>query len=165
LPKNYFKGIKVLFSCALRVSFASYHSTGCEPPKDQLRIEAWRRNPSVLRFPIEKSREIKGLELPEITRSQWIVLDSSWNSQELALKERWKSLNKRERSLPAIGRSMTGGGEGLSVVEVTTSFPLLGAIRELKKCLNEEERRRRDLEFSENIKGSGAFSFSLIGFL
>ena len=52
---------------------------------------------------------------------------------------------------------MTGGGEGPSVVEVATSFTarLFGAIGELKKCLNEEERRRRDLEFSENSKGSG----------
>ena len=60
---------------------------------------------------------------------------------------------------------MTGGGEGPSVVEVATSFParLLGAIGETKEVLefpNEEERRRRDLEFSENSRRSGAFSFS-----
>ena len=62
---------------------------------------------------------------------------------------------------------MTGGGEGPSVVEVATPFlaRLLGAIGELNKYLNEEERRRKDLEFSKNSKGSGAFSFSLIGFL
>jgi len=59
---------------------------------------------------------------------------------------------------------MTEGGEGLSVVEVTIYFPtrLLGAIgeEEVLELPNEEERRRRDLEFSENSKKSGAFSFS-----
>ena len=62
-----------------------------------------------------------------------LVLDSFKDSQKSALKERRQSLIKRERSLPAIGRSMTGGGEGPSVAEVATSFParLLGAIEEL----------------------------------
>ena len=46
--------------------------------------------------------------------------------------------SKRESSLPAIGRSMTGGGEGPSAAEVATSFPArpLGAIEELRKFLN-----------------------------
>ena len=56
---------------------------------------------------------------------------------------------------------MTGGGEGPSVVEVATSLParLLGAIRRTEEVFefpNEEERRRRDLEFSENSKKSGS---------
>jgi len=66
-------------------------------------------------------------------RSCLIVLDSSKDSQTSALKERQQSLIKKRSPLPAIGRSMTGGGEGPSVAEVATSFParLLGAIEEL----------------------------------
>ena len=48
-----------------------------------------------------------------------------------------------------MGRSMTRGGEGPSVAEVTASLParLLGAMKELKSSenLNEEEGRERDL--------------------
>jgi len=63
---------------------------------------------------------------------------------------------------------MTEGGEGPSVVEVATSFPahLLGAIEEL--CLgfsNEEERRRKGLQCSENSKRSDVFSFNPIRLL
>ena len=41
---------------------------------------------------------------------------------------------------------MTGGGEGPSVVEVSTSFPtrLLGAIRELKKFLNSQMKKKEE---------------------
>ena len=76
-------------------------------------------------------------------------------------------ISEQKGKIPTRDRSFDDrGGEGPSVVKVATSFParLLGAIGELKKCLNEEERRRRNLEFSENSKGSGSFSFSLIGF-
>ena len=77
---------------------------------------------------------------------------------------------KRERSLPAIDRSMTGGGEGPSIVEVATSFParLFGAIGELWKFLKfqtkkeEEEKSQSALKIS---KRSGAFSFSPIRLL
>jgi len=62
-----------------------------------------------------------------------LVLDPFKDSQKSALKERRQSLIKKKKSLPAIGRSMIGGGEGPSVAEVVTSFParLLGAIEEL----------------------------------
>ena len=69
-------------------------------------------------------------------------LFSSWiPDQEIkksALKERRRSLIKMGSPLPAIGRSMTGGGEGPSAVEVATSFParLLGAIEKLRKLSN-----------------------------
>ena len=65
-------------------------------------------------------------------------MDSSKDSQTSALKEKWLSLIKMGSPLPAIGRSMTGGGEGPSTAEVATSFParLLGAIEELWKFLN-----------------------------
>ena len=57
----------------------------------------------------------------------------------------------KEKSLPAMGRSMTGGGEGPSVAEVATSLParLLGVMEELKSSenLNEGEREERDLFF------------------
>ena len=60
-----------------------------------------------------------------------------------------KSLDKRENSLPAMGCSMTGGGEGASIAEVAASLParLLGAMEELKSSenLNEEEGGERDL--------------------
>ena len=77
-----------------------------------------------------------------------LMLDSSKDSQKSALKERRQSLIKRESSLLAIGRSMTGGREGPSAAEVATSFParLLGAIEELRKLsvfFNEKERGRR----------------------
>ena len=77
-----------------------------------------------------------------------LMLDLSKDSQKSALKERRQSLIKRESSLPAIGRSMTGGGEGPSAAEVATSFParLLGAIEELRKLsvfFNEKEKGRR----------------------
>ena len=67
-----------------------------------------------------------------------LMLDLSKDSQKSALKERRQSLIKRESFLPAIGRSMTGGGEGPSAAEVAISFPtrLLGAIEELWKFLN-----------------------------
>ena len=67
-----------------------------------------------------------------------LVVDSSKDSQISALKVRRQSLIERESSLPAIGRSMTGGGEGPSAAEVVTSFParLLGAIEEQWKFLN-----------------------------
>ena len=60
--------------------------------------------------------------------------DSSRDSQTSALKEETTVFNQKGKSsLPAIGRSMTGGGEGPSAVEVATSFSarLLGAIEEL----------------------------------
>ena len=48
-----------------------------------------------------------------------------------------------------MGRSMTGGGGGLSVAVVAASLParLLGAMEELKssETLNEEEGGERDL--------------------
>ena len=56
-----------------------------------------------------------------------------------------KISDQKERSLSAIGRSMTGGGEGPSVAEVATTFParLLGAIEELKKFLDSQTRRKK----------------------
>ena len=62
----------------------------------------------------------------------------------MASKRDEKSLDKRKNSLPAMGRSMTGGGEGASVVEVADSFParLLGAIKNqsvLKIGMQEKE--------------------------
>ena len=56
----------------------------------------------------------------------------------MASKRDEKSLDKRENSLPAMGRSMTGGGEGTSVAEVAASLPshLLGAMEELKSFEN-----------------------------
>ena len=58
------------------------------------------------------------------------VLGPSKDGHTLVLKERPQSLIKRENSLPAIGRSMIGGGEGAFAAEVATSFPArpLGAI-------------------------------------
>jgi len=54
-----------------------------------------------------------------------------------------------EKSLPAMGRSMTGGGEGPSVADIAAFLParLLGAMEELKSSenLNEEEGGERDL--------------------
>jgi len=108
LPKIILRTLKSFFSCALKASFASCYSTGCEPPKGQLRIEAWRRNHSVPKFSVEKLRgikspknsvkKIKGVELPEITGSQWIVLDSSWNKKKnLASKRDEKSLSKKKK--------------------------------------------------------------------
>ena len=59
-----------------------------------------------------------------------------------------KSLDKRENSLPVMGRSMIGGGEAASVAEVVASLPacLLGVIEELKssKNLNEGEEGESD---------------------
>ena len=67
----------------------------------------------------------------------------------MASKRDEKFLDKRENSLPAIGRSMTGGGEGASVAEVAASLPAcrLGAMEELKSSenFNEGERGERDL--------------------
>ena len=60
-----------------------------------------------------------------------------------------KISKQKGKSLPAIGRSITGGGDSPSVVEVAASLParLLGAMEELKSSenLNEEERGERDL--------------------
>ena len=49
---------------------------------------------------------------------------------------------------------MTGGGEGPSVVEVATSFParLLGAIRELKKFLNYQTKKKAEEEIWSSLK-------------
>ena len=46
--------------------------------------------------------------------------------------------NQKGKFPLAIGRSMTGEGEGPSVAEIATSFParLLGAIEELNRFLN-----------------------------
>ena len=76
------------------------------------------------------------------------MLDLSKDSQKSALKERRQSLIKKESFLPAIGRSMTGGGEGPSAAEVATSFParLLGAIEELWKFLNSWMNRKEEEE-------------------
>jgi len=64
------------------------------------------------------------------------------------------ALNKRERFLPAIARSMTGGGECPSIIEVATSFParLLGAIRELKKFLNYQTKKNEEEEIRSSLK-------------
>ena len=72
-----------------------------------------------------------------------IILGSSKDSKKLALKERRQSLIKRKRSLPAIGRSTTGGGEGPSVTEVATSFParLLGATEEQWRFLDSQVKK------------------------
>ena len=99
-----------------------------------------KKNCLVLRSPSEKIREIRGNGFPNNNRSCSIVLDSSKDSQISALI-------KRGSPLPAIGHSMTGGGEGPSVAEVANSFParLLGAIERLRKLsnfLNGEERGR-----------------------
>ena len=59
-------------------------------------------------------------------------------------------MHKRERSLPAIGRSMTGGGEGPSVVEVPAH--LLGAIGELKKFLNSQTKEEEEEESQSSLK-------------
>ena len=79
-----------------------------------------------------------------------LMLDSFKDSQKSVLKERWQSLIKRESSLPAIGRSMTEGGEGPSAAEVATSFParLLGAIEELWKFLNSWMKKKEEEESS-----------------
>ena len=67
----------------------------------------------------------------------------------MASKRDEKSLDKKENSLPAKGRSMTGGEEGASVAEVAATLPahLLRAIEELRSSenLNEGEGRERDL--------------------
>ena len=123
-----------------------------------------KKNCSVLRSPSEKIREIQGNGFPNNNRSCSIVLDSSKDSQISALKERRQSLIERERSLPAIGRSMTGGGEGPSTAEVATSFParLLGAIEKtmkVLKLLNKKERRRRKSQSSLKISSKEVCSF------
>ena len=62
---------------------------------------------------------------------------------------------KRENSLPAIGRSMTGGGEGASVAEVAASLPArhLGAMEELRSSENPSEgEERRDLISGKKTK-------------
>jgi len=79
-PKIILRALKSFFCCVLKASFASCYSTECEPPKGQLRTEAWRRNHSVPKFLVEKLRgikspknlakKIKGVELLEITGSQ-----------------------------------------------------------------------------------------------
>ena len=63
---------------------------------------------------------------------------SFWIHPKIAKHRQWQCLIERGSSLPAIGRSMTGGGEGPSAAEVATSFParLLSAIEELWKFLN-----------------------------
>ena len=80
----------------------------------------------------------------------------SKDSQKSVLKERRQSLIKRERSLPAIGRSMTGGGEGPSVAEVATSFParLLGAIEEQWRFLNSQVKKKEEEEESNALENS-----------
>ena len=86
------------------------------------------------------------------------MLDLSKDSQKSALKGRRQSLIKRESSLPAIGCSMTEGGEGPSAAEVATSFParLLGAIEKLRKLLNslkwKGKRKKKRLKVSKNFK-------------
>ena len=100
-----------------------------------------------------KSRELDSLK----SRDHDCSHDLSKDSQKSALKVRRQSLIKRESSLPAIGRSMAGGGEGPSVAEVATSFParLLGAIEELRKLsnfFNGKERGRRRVKVSKNFK-------------
>ena len=82
-----------------------------------------------------------------------------------SLKEKQQSLIKIGSPLPAIGRSMTGGGEGPSAAEVVTSFParLLGAIEELWKFsnfLNGEERGRKKGQSSLKISSKEICSFS-----
>ena len=49
---------------------------------------------------------------------------------------------------------MTGGGEGPSVVEVSTSFParLLGAIGELKKFLNSQMKKKEEEKVCNALK-------------
>jgi len=75
------------------------------------------------------------MDSPRTADHDWSIPDSSRDSQISALKERWRSLIKRESPLPAIGRSMTEEGGGPSAAEVVTSFParLLGAIEKLWK--------------------------------
>ena len=49
---------------------------------------------------------------------------------------------------------MIGGGEGPSIVEVATSFParLLGAIGELKKCLNFQTKKKEEEKIWSSLK-------------
>jgi len=60
-----------------------------------------------------------------------------------------KISEKRENSLPAMGRSMTEGGEGTSIAEVATSLLAcrLGAMEELRSSENSSkgEEEGRDL--------------------
>ena len=60
-----------------------------------------------------------------------------------------KISRKKENSLPAMGRSMIGGGEGASVAEVAASLPTrcLGGMEELRSSENpsEGEEEGRDL--------------------
>ena len=53
-----------------------------------------------------------------------------------------------------MGHSMTGGGEGPSIVEVATSFlaRLLGAIGELKKFLNFQTKKKEEEEIWSSLK-------------
>ena len=53
-----------------------------------------------------------------------------------------------------MGRSMTGGGEGASIAEVTASLPahLLGAMKELRSSKNLNEGEGREICFSKNLK-------------
>ena len=78
-------------------------------------------------------------------------MESFKDSQKSTLRERWQSLIKREKSLPAIGCSMTGGGEGPSVAEVATSFParLLGAIEEQWRFLDSQVKKKEEEEKSQ----------------
>ena len=59
-----------------------------------------------------------------------------------------------EKSLPAISRSMTGGGEGPSVAEVAISFPSrrFGAVGELKKCSNFQMKKKEEKEIWSSLK-------------
>ena len=113
---------------------------------------------------------MQGNGFPNNNRSCSIILDSSKDSQTSALKERRQPLIERESSLPAIGHSMTGGGEGPSVVKVATSFPapLLGAMGDLKKCLNFQMKKKegeKESKFSENFKQRDLLFLSPTGLL
>ena len=85
-----------------------------------------KKNCSVLRSPSKKIREIQGNGFPNNNRSCSIVLDSSKDSQISALI-------KRGSTLPAISRSMTGGGKGPSAAEVALLSPLV-FLAPLKSC-------------------------------
>ena len=66
-----------------------------------------------------------------------------------------------------MGRSMTGGGEGASVVEVDASLParLLGAIKNQSVLkIGMKEKEEKEICFSKNLKEKLILSFSPLGF-
>ena len=105
---------------------------------------------NLLRF--RKNQEIREINSLKSLRSWWITGNSPWNSQNTASK-RDENLWKGKIFPTRVVCSITGGGDGGAVAEVSTSFPahFLGAIRAWKKLWkNFKKKMKKRNFFSEN---------------